>query len=254
MRPALQEKLKALLRLSHELGREDRGMAILGEGNSSARVSDDTFLIKASGSRLGVLRAQDLVECNAGMLLPLLDRNRAADEEIETALSACRVNPRSKKPSIETLFHAFCLTLPGADFVGHTHAVAVSQIVCSPLASVFAGKRIFPDEIVCCGEASVLVPYTDPGLPLARMIRRRVNLFLKQYKQAPRVILLENHGIITLGRTPESVLAAMLMAEKAARIWVGAASLGGPRCLSRQHVHRIASRSDEECRRRAMNL
>jgi rhamnose utilization protein RhaD (predicted bifunctional aldolase and dehydrogenase) len=254
MRPALQEKLKALLRLSHELGREDRGMAILGEGNSSARVSDDTFLIKASGSRLGALRAQDLVECKSGTLLPLLGRNRAADEEIETALSACRVNPRSKTPSIETLFHAFCLTLPGVEFVGHTHAVAVSQILCSPLAPVFAAKRIFPDEIVCCGEASALVPYTDPGLPLARMIRQRVNLFLKRYQQPPRVVLLENHGIITLGRTPESVLAAMLMAEKAARIWIGAASLGGPRCLSRHHVRRIASRSDEECRRRAMNL
>jgi hypothetical protein len=34
------------------------------------------------------------------------------------------------------------------------------------------------------------------------------------------VILLENYGSITLGRTAAAVLAAMFMAEKTAAIWV----------------------------------
>jgi ribulose-5-phosphate 4-epimerase/fuculose-1-phosphate aldolase len=67
-------------------------------------------------------------------------------------------------------------------------------------------------------------------------------------------VLLENHGIITLGRTPEAVLAAMRMAEKAAQIWLGAVTLGGPVFLKRAQVERIAGRPDEKQRRRLLNL
>ena len=82
---------------------------------------------------------------------------------------------------------------------------------------------MFPDEIVCCGTASVFVPYTDPGLKLAQTIRRETEAFIKKHQRQPRVILMQNHGIITLGATRQAVLAAMLMAEKAAKIFVGAA-------------------------------
>lgn len=47
--------LETLLALSHDLGREDRGLAMLGEGNTSARQADGTFLVKASGSNLASL-------------------------------------------------------------------------------------------------------------------------------------------------------------------------------------------------------
>jgi rhamnose utilization protein RhaD (predicted bifunctional aldolase and dehydrogenase) len=249
-----QEKLAALLELSHELGREDRQMAILGEGNTSVCLSADTFLVKASGSSLGTLREEDVVECKTDALLSLLHQSGLTDQEIETALMASRVNPQSKKPSVEALFHAYCLSLDGVEFVGHTHAVAVNQLLCSPRAAEFATERIFPDEIVCCGSASVFVPYTDPGLLLAQVIRERTNEFIREHKQIPRVILLENHGIITLGRTPAAVLAAMFMTEKTAAIWIGAALLGGPKVLAPENVERIAGRSDEHYRQRALNL
>jgi rhamnose utilization protein RhaD (predicted bifunctional aldolase and dehydrogenase) len=253
MSPNHQEKLAALLKLSHELGREDRQMAILGEGNTSARLNADTFLIKASGTSLGTLREQDVVECKANMLLPLLNRSYLSDDEIETVLMTSRLDPQSQKPSVEALLHAYFLSLAEVEFVGHTHAVAVNQILCSPRAAEFARQRIFPDEIVCCGSASVFVPYTDPGLRLAQAIRESTNAFIGEHQQIPRVILLENHGIITLGRTADAVLAAMLMAEKTAAIWAGAAMLGGPRFLSPQNVERIAGRSDEHYRQRALN-
>jgi rhamnose utilization protein RhaD (predicted bifunctional aldolase and dehydrogenase) len=188
------------------------------------------------------------------MLLSLLDKCDLTDQEIETALMSSRVDPQSKKPSVEALFHAYCLNLEKVEFVGHTHAVAVNQILCSPRAAEFAAHRIFPDEIVCCGSASVFVPYTDPGLRLAQAIRDRTNEFIDRHRQIPRVILLENHGMITLGRTADAVLAAMLMAEKTASIWVGAAMLSGPKFLTPQNVARIAGRADEHYRQRALNL
>ncbi|HTR80979.1 MAG TPA: class II aldolase/adducin family protein [Bacteroidota bacterium] len=254
MKESKQKTIRALLSLSHELGREERGMAILGEGNTSARIDDGRFLIKASGSRLSDLRSTDVVECKSEVLLSFLEGSSRTDAEIESALFASRVSARSKKPSVEALFHAFFLTLDGIQFVGHTHAIAVNKILCSPRAREFAEKRIFPDEIVCCGPSSVFVPYTDPGFSLARHIRMLTMEFLKNYGQPPRVILMQNHGIITLGRTPEAVLAAMFMAEKTAQIWTGAAALGGPTFLSQEDVDRIANRIDEHYRQRVLKL
>jgi rhamnose utilization protein RhaD (predicted bifunctional aldolase and dehydrogenase) len=248
------ETKRALIALSHDLGAEHRQLAILGEGNTSAKLSDETFVVKASGSSLGTLGENDIVECRFASLLAMLERDDLSDQQIEDELFGCRVDPSAKKPSVEALFHAYLLTLPGVNFVGHTHSIAVNQILCSPHARAFAEKRLFPDEIVCCGPASVFVPYTDPGLKLSQIIRAGVTEYMAKLGTTPRVILLENHGIITLGASPSAVKAAMYMADKAARIFVGAASIGGPQFLNADQVDRIANRIDEHYRQRALKL
>jgi len=248
------EKLAALLRLSHELGNPQYPLAILGEGNTSVRLDARSFLVKASGSNLAALREPDMVECKGELLLEMLDETGLSDAEVDNRLMKSRVDPKAKKPSVEALFHAWFLTLPDIYYVGHTHAPSVNGILCSPRAREFAARRIFPDEIVCCDVASVFVPYTDPGLRLAQEIRKRTKAFIKKHQRPPRVVLLENHGIITLGRTAEAVLAAMQMAEKAASIWLGAAALGGPTFLSPKQVARIAGRPDEAWRRKALKI
>ena len=243
-----------LLTLSHEIGREERGLVLLGEGNTSARLTPDTYLVKASGSSLGTLGAEDVVECRLSRLLPMLDRNGMTDRQVDETLLASRVDKTAKKPSVEAVFHAWLLTLPEINFVGHSHATTVNQILCSPRAREFAERRMFPDEIVCCGVASVFVPLTDPGLKLAQVIRRETEAYMRRHEELPRVILIQNHGIITLGGTWQSVLAAMLMAEKAAKVFVGAAQLGGPVFLSEEDVARIAGRPDEAYRQRALAM
>jgi rhamnose utilization protein RhaD (predicted bifunctional aldolase and dehydrogenase) len=240
--------------MSHTLGREDLRLAILGEGNTSARIDDSLFCVKASGSSLGMLRADDIVECRMDLLLSMVGGNGSTDGTVQEILMASRVDPAGKRPSVEAAFHAYFLSLPDISYVGHTHATAVVSILCSTRAREFAENRLFPDEIVCCGPASVLVPYTDPGLLLAREIRTRTEDYMGRYGRPPRVVLLENHGIIALGRTPEAVVAATLTAEKAAQIWIGAATLGGPRVLTAQEVRTIADRGDEHHRQRVLNL
>lgn len=252
---AATDPLTRLLALSHELGREERKLAILGEGNTSTRVSDGTFIVKASGSNLGTLSPLGVTECRFGDLLPLLDRKAMTDAAIDDALFAARVEATAKKPSVEAIFHAYLLTLPGVNFVGHTHPVVVNQVLCSKHARTFAKRRLFPDEIVCCGVESVFVPYTDPGLKLAQAMRAAVVAYIKRVARPPRVILLENHGFIALGPTPESVLAATLMGAKAAEIFVGAAAIGGqPRFLTPAQVVRIAGRPDEHYRQKALGI
>ncbi|HEV2693053.1 MAG TPA: class II aldolase/adducin family protein [Verrucomicrobiae bacterium] len=246
--------LDALLRLSHELGRRDQPLSILGEGNTSVKLGADTFRVKASGTNLATLKPEDTVECKSSVLLSLLDKTNLTDAEVDRTLMESRVAADGKKPSVEALFHAYFLSLPGIEFVGHTHAPAVNGILCSPRAREFATKRVFPDEIVCCDVASVFVPYTDPGLRLAQAVREQTQKFMDEHGRPPRVVLLENHGIITLGRTVEAVLGAMLMAEKAATIWVNAGGLGGPTFLSPENIQRISGRPDEEVRRRVLKM
>lgn len=240
--------------MSHEVGREDRRMAILGEGNTSMRLSEDSFAVKASGSNLGTLTEAGLAECRFDKLLPLLDRTGMADTEVDQALLDARVNPADKKPSVEALFHAWLLTLPGVNAVGHCHALAVNRILCSHRAEEFARRRTFPDEVVCCGTESVFVPYVDPGLALAQAVRRETLAFIKRTGRPPRVILLKSHGIIAVGSNPNAVLASLLMAEKAAEIYYGAALLGGPDLMTTEQVERIAGRPDEHYRQKMLNL
>ena len=248
------EAIQSLLTLSHQLGGERLRMAILGEGNTSVRLDDETFAVKASGSNLASLTSADVTTCAFDRLLPLLDKASATDVEVDQALLTARLDSNSKKPSIEALFHAYLLTLPGARCVGHVHAVAANQILCSPRAREFAEKRACPDEIVMCGVESVFVPYAEPGLGLSQAIRREVVAFVKRTGRDPKVILLQNHGIIAVGASPKAVLGSLLMAEKAAEIFVGAAALGGPVFLTAAQCERIAGRPDEHYRQKMLGM
>jgi rhamnose utilization protein RhaD (predicted bifunctional aldolase and dehydrogenase) len=247
-----QDALQSLLDLSHALGGERLRMAILGEGNTSLRLDDQTFAVKASGSNLASLQPTDLTTCRFDRLLPLLDATAATDTEIDNILFASRMSEAAKKPSIEALFHAYLLTLPGVACVGHVHAIAVNQILCSPRARDYAERRACPDEIVMCGIESVFVPYAEPGLGLAQSIRREVQSFVQRTGRAPKIILLQNHGIIAVGPSPKAVLGSLLMAEKAAEIFVGAAALGGPVFLTAAQCERIAGRPDEHYRQKML--
>jgi len=248
------EKLAALLKLSHTLGAPERRLAILGEGNTSTRLSNDQFAVKASGCNLATLTESDITLCDSAKILKLLDTKKLTDTAIDQTLFDARLNPKAKKPSVESIFHAWLLTLEGVEFVGHTHAITVNQILCSPRARDFAERRIFPDEVVCCGPESVFVPYFDPGLALAREIRDRTTAFIKKNKITPRLILLQNHGLIALGQTPNAVQAATEMATKAAEIFAGAAAIGGPNFLTDAQVQRIAGRADEAHRQRELKI
>lgn len=245
----MESRIAQLLQLAHELGREDRRLAILGEGNVSAKIDDAHFAVKASGCSLTTLAERDVTVCDAATVLAIFEeRGPLPDEIIENRLLAARSDATARKPSLETTFHAWLLSLPGVEFVAHCHSQAANQVLCSPRGRDFAERRMFPDEIVYCGPSSVFVPYADPGLPLAREIAERTASFQEASGRVPRLILLQNHGIIALGATFEATLACVLMCDKAAAIFAGAAALGGPNFLSAQQVERIATRRDEAYR------
>jgi len=238
---SVADPLAELIWLSREIGREDRGLALAGEGSVSGRLDDQHFGIRASATALHDLRPEQICRCQVTEIGGLIESQGADTAELQTALAKI-AGASQLRPTIESLFHACLYQLEGVRFVAHCHPEACLQILCSPAAERFAEYRMYPDEILATGPQSVLVPYMEPGAPLAREIRSKVNLYMRRnFGRTPRVILLQNHGIIAMGATAQGVLLSTLMAEKAARVFVGAARLGGPVFMTQPMVTRIDS-------------
>lgn len=250
----MTDVLDELISLSRNLGRPENDYVILGEGNTSARADDDTFWVKASGFHLNGIQRQGMVRVRFDRALAMLDEAELTDREIKERLLAATVdNADQRWPSVETTFHALCLTTGQAAFVGHTHPVAVNSILCSQRAEEAIAGRLFPDEIVVCGPAPAFVPYVDPGLKLAHAIRRAIVDHAQRHGELPKVILLRNHGLIALGQSANEVERITAMYVKAARILLGTFAQGGPRFMTPENVERIHGRPDEHYRQRILD-
>jgi rhamnose utilization protein RhaD (predicted bifunctional aldolase and dehydrogenase) len=241
--------LETLIALSHEIGREDRHLAILGEGNTSADQGDGTFWIKASGGNLATLDETGLTRVKFDTIMAAIDDASLDDTGVRDVLLASRADQDAKLPSVETFMHAVCLQEAGAKWIGHCHPVSVLQILCSKMGAAPFLQHVFPDEIVVCGRQLAVVPYIDPGIELARSVRAELASFRVKHGGAPKVILLENHGPVALGETDRDVLNILLMLDKWARVLLGTFALGGPEFLPDLTSSRIDTRPDEIYRR-----
>ena len=243
--------LEQLVAMSRQLGNPTLDYAILGEGNSSAQIDGDTFWVKASGAEMRTIDTSGFVQVHFDGVLSMLQTKGLGDAEVKARLEAARVDPGAKaRPSVETVLHALALQLDGVNFVGHTHPTAVNALLCSRKVEEAIAGRLFPDEIVYCGPAPVYIPYTDPGVPLARAVRDEIYRYLDEYRETPKVILMQNHGLIALGKTASEVENVTAMYVKTARVILGAYALGGLHFMSAEAVARIHTRPDELYRRR----
>ena len=212
-----------------ELAREISDYTICGEGNVSVRVDDNSFLIKASGTSLQTLSDEDLTLCNT---------------------NGAQIELSHKKPSIETSFHAWIMkTFPEINFIAHTHPPHTTKILCSNQVYHFANHRWFPDQIVRNGIKSCVVPYAPPGQAILKLVERHVTQFVKYEGYFPKLILLQNHGIITASASKKDCAASTLMCEKSADIFIGAKLLGGVKFLTKQEVADVDTCPNENYRR-----
>ena len=246
----MSEQLEQLVSMSASLGDPANDYVILGEGNSSAIVDEKSFWVKASGASMNGIGNGGFVQVLFEPVLALLEASSPTDSAVQEALSSAIVgSDKTNRPSVETTVHAMALSVTEAKFIGHTHPTAVNGILCSRHATQAYSGRLFPDEIVVCGPAPVFVPYTDPGNPLAREIRSQILSYQDKYGFSPKLILMQNHGMVALGQTASEVLQITAMAVKTAGVLLGAYAAGGPNFLSVKDVARIDNRLDEHYRR-----
>ena len=244
----MSEQKLQLIEMSRELGDPREDLVILGEGNTSVRVDESSFWVKASGTELATADDTTFVRVQFDDVLNALQRDTREDLAVKQVLRDATVEG-DRSPSIETFLHALCLQLDGVQFVGHTHPTAAVSLLSVPQSrDLFCGS-IFPDQIVLLGASCVYVPYADPGLPLALAVKRCLEKYLEKQHRVPRVVLLENHGVIALGSTAQEVINVTRMLVKTCRILLGAVAAGGPRFLTQENVDRIDTRPDELARR-----
>lgn len=245
----MPDVLDELVAMSAELGRPENDYCILGEGNTSVRADVETFWIKASGTQLSTAGRESFVRVRSQPILAAVEQSTMDDAAVKRLLTECTIEG-GRAPSIETFLHALCLQLDGVQFVGHTHAtVAVGLLASHDSRELFSGC-LFPDQIVVLGPAFAYVPYADPGLPLAHEVQRAIAEFQQQHERAPKVLVMENHGVIVLGKTAQEVLNGTQMMVKTCRIISGTLAARGPRFLSAKQVARIDQRPDELARRK----
>jgi ribulose-5-phosphate 4-epimerase/fuculose-1-phosphate aldolase len=87
---------------------------------------------------------------------------------------------------------------------------------------------------------------------LARKIRQLIDQYIEIYYEVPKVILMQNHGLIALGQSAQQVENITAMAVKTARVLLGTYAVGGPHFMTPQAVERIHTRPDEAYRRRLL--
>ncbi|MGV8049913.1 MAG: class II aldolase/adducin family protein [Anaerolineaceae bacterium] len=240
------DTLQELVELSRYLGQPEKEYVIMAEGNTSARIDTNTFYIKASGHSMANIDGTGFLEMRLNPIIKIFQQLDVSDEDIAQVYESARVNPEiDSRPSLETILHALALTRCNAQYIGHTHPIAMQSILCSNMADELLKGRIFSEEVTFCGVAPVIVPYGDPGLGLARKFAGALDEYVEQYGRTPHLALIKNHGLIAIGHSAQEVKNITDMSVKVARVLLGTAGLGGPVFLSEEEVRRIDTRPDE---------
>lgn len=169
----------------------DPDLVVWGGGNTSAKTVEEDFRgrrrevlrIKGSGTDLKSIDQTGFPGIFRDDVLPLLERADMSDEEMVAYLEHCMVEPGGRRPSIETLLHAFLL----ARHVDHVHADAIVTLTNTP-----HGERIVHDAL---GDNIAFVPYRRPGFQLSKQVYAAA--------QDSRAVVLEKHGLVTWGDTAQ---------------------------------------------------
>jgi rhamnose utilization protein RhaD (predicted bifunctional aldolase and dehydrogenase) len=226
-----------LVDLGRQLGSHPANVVVLDEGFVAGKV-DGHLVISRPGARLGNLDRGDLIHFNPAPLLELLRADQPKRQAEEEALILSRLHEDAPMPSADAYLVTDLFDRCGSRIVVQVQPVVINQILASPRARQFADRRITLSEVFSCGLATTLVPYTDPGTAIAKEVRNKVNLWRDRARTDPKVVLLQNNGMIVIGDSPEEVVENVEKMVRAAEVFVGASLLGGPQFLTVANIGR----------------
>ncbi|MBV8949974.1 MAG: class II aldolase/adducin family protein, partial [Actinobacteria bacterium] len=192
--------LSALERLAYRsnlLG-ADRSVANWGGGNTSCKTIEVDFRgrptpvlwVKGSGSDLATIRPDQFTGLRMDDLLPLLDREWMADEDLVNYYEHAGLRPRQPRASIETPLHSML----AFSHVDHTHPDAIIALCGAP------GGRALADRL--WDGAVIWVDYERPGFALGK----KIALAVRERPDAT-CVLMAKHGLVTWADTDEECYA-----------------------------------------------
>ncbi len=184
-------------------------------GNISGRdPQSGLFVIKPSGIRYEELRSENMV---------VVDLDGKVVEGIH-------------KPSSDTLTHAYIYRhRSDVNGVVHTHSTFAT-------AFAAAGRPIPPVLTAICDEFGGEIPLGG----LASIGDEAIGREVVRSIGSSVGILLQNHGVFTIGKDPEAAVKAAVMVEDAARTVYYALQLGGPLPIPPEMVNWLHKRYSEQ--------
>lgn len=221
--PSEEQALDLLVYRSRLIG-SDPDLVVWGGGNTSVKTIEkdhrgrtrEVLRIKGSGTDLKSIDRAGFPGIFREDVLPLMEREYMSDEEMVAYLEHCMVEPGGKRPSIETLLHAF---LP-ARHVDHVHADSIVALTNTP-----GGREAVREAL---GERVAFVPYRRPGFLLAKQVCAAA--------AGHDAVVLEKHGLVTWGETAEESYRLTIDLAERAREYLDARTGDGatPTLPSRQ--------------------
>jgi rhamnose utilization protein RhaD (predicted bifunctional aldolase and dehydrogenase)/NAD(P)-dependent dehydrogenase (short-subunit alcohol dehydrogenase family) len=193
----MREELKKLVEFSRYIGK-DKDFVVSGGGNTSFK--DNSHLwVKASGSKLAGIDKEGFVQLERSKLQDILNKTYPLDSiekeiEVKKDLFRCAVYPEKRQhPSVETLLHE----VMEQKYVVHLHPTVINGLLCAK-ESEKKVKELFGDEVL-------YLKYTDPGFASAKAVEQALRDFHSKMGNAPKAILLENHGVFVGGNDLDTV-------------------------------------------------
>lgn len=192
----MNKKLIQLTELTRFYG-GNTDFVIAGGGNTSYKDNEHLW-VKASGVSMASIDETGFVCMSRNALQKIGSKEYAADPEtrerqVKEDLYGAIEDVQGKRPSVETSLHEL-IDFP---FVVHTHPTMVNSIMCSKHA-LKSTRQLFGDKVL-------FIEYTDPGYILFRKVRDCIEEYRGKYKECPKTIFLENHGVFVGGNSPEDI-------------------------------------------------
>lgn len=191
--------MDVLVKLSRYYG-SDPEFVLAGGGNTSVKTGEVLY-VKASGFSLADITAEGFVALDRQRLFQLQDSDLGDDpssreERFKQGLAAARVQERTTlRPSVESILH----NLVPERYVIHAHPVLANALTCWERGKELT-QELFGDDVVW-------VPYVEPGFRLGRAIAAALADYRKRTGRArPEAMLLQNHGLVVSGDTPDEIL------------------------------------------------
>lgn len=194
-----------LCRIAHRV--HAAGFVGGSDGNVSARLADDRFLVSASATCLGTLTPEELVVINAEG--DVVDGDRRASSERWMHLAAY-----SQRTDIRAIIHAHPPT-----------------VVAMTLAGISMPSNVLPETIIAFGHAPT-TQYATPGT-------RDGGEVVRDLARDHDALILDRHGSLTMGGTIHAAMMRLEQLEHAARIITLARQLGELRTLSPDEIQRL---------------
>ena len=195
-----------LIRISKTTGK-DPMLVQGGGGNTSVKTDDGKYMyIKASGTALKNmneqcgwrrLRLDKVLEIIKDNQLAKLPAGAREPEVVHRLMLACEDEViGDARPSVEAHLHAIldkCII--------HLHPISILSYACAK-----NGRREIEKLFKDVKLPPLWVPFTNPGLGLAKRVAKSVDYYQGRFGVRPSVIFLQKHGLFISANSPDAAL------------------------------------------------